>query len=345
MAERLKAALVGVGSMGRGHLDNYVKLLKEDSDIEIVALCDIDEKKFTNYKADFNLGPVGEDGYDFDKFRLYTDLDEMLEKETALDMVTVALPTYLHAWGTIKCLNKGINVLCEKPMATTYEDCMAMIEAAEKNGKFLMIGQCLRFATPYLTLKKYVDEKILGECVAAHFFRGGGTPLWSYQNWLLDRSRGGGALFDQHIHDVDAVNFIFGRPDRVSTAAKTLFEKSAYDTCSTNYYYDNSDRPINTQNDWTLSGPYFYQDFRANFERGTIVRDRYGMNVYHKDGKVEAIELPSENAYYNETVYFAECIRKGCAPDRVPARETAETVRIALAEMASADAHGKIVNV
>ena len=137
MAERLKAALVGVGSMGRGHLDNYVKLLKEDSDIEIVALCDIDEKKFTNYKADFNLGPVGEDGYDFDKFRLYTDLDEMLEKETALDMVTVALPTYLHAWGTIKCLNKGINVLCEKPMAPTYEDCMAMIEAAEKNGKFL----------------------------------------------------------------------------------------------------------------------------------------------------------------------------------------------------------------
>ena len=113
MAERLKAALVGVGSMGRGHLDNYVKLLKEDSDIEIVALCDIDEKKFTNYKADFNLGPVGEDGYDFDKFRLYTDLDEMLEKETALDMVTIALPTYLHAWGTIKCLNKGINVLCE----------------------------------------------------------------------------------------------------------------------------------------------------------------------------------------------------------------------------------------
>ena len=165
MAERLKAALVGVGSMGRGHLDNYVKLLKEDSDIEIVALCDIDEKKFTNYKADFNLGPVGEDGYDFDKFRLYTDLDEMLEKETALDMVTIALPTYLHAWGTIKCLNKGINVLCEKPMAPTYEDCMAMIEAAEKNGKFLMIGQCLRFATPYLTLKKYVDETYKGAVV------------------------------------------------------------------------------------------------------------------------------------------------------------------------------------
>ena len=152
MSKKLKAGLIGVGSMGRGHLDNYVKLLKEDSDIELVALCDIDEKKFTNYKADFNLGPVGEDGYDFDRFRLYTDLDDLLENES-LDMVTIALPTYLHAWATVKCLDKGINVLCEKPMATTYEDCLRMIEASERNGKFLMIGQCLRFATPYLALK------------------------------------------------------------------------------------------------------------------------------------------------------------------------------------------------
>lgn len=344
MSKKLKAGLIGVGSMGRGHLDNYVKLLKEDSDIELVALCDIDEKKFTNYKADFNLGPVGEDGYDFDRFRLYTDLDDLLENES-LDMVTIALPTYLHAWATVKCLDKGINVLCEKPMATTYEDCLKMIEASERNGKFLMIGQCLRFATPYLTLKKYVDEKLLGECVAAHFFRGGGTPLWSYQNWLLDREKGGGALFDQHIHDVDAINFIFGMPDRVSTAAKTLFEKSAYDTCSTNYYYDGCDRPINAQNDWALTGPYFYQNFRANFEQGTIVRDTQGFFVYRKDGTTETVELPQENPYYNETVYFAECILKGEAPDRATARQAADTVRIALAEMRSADGHGALTDV
>ena len=161
MSKKLKAGLIGVGSMGRGHLDNYVKLLKEGSDIELVALCDIDEKKFTNYKADFNLGPVGEDGYDFDRFRLYTDLDDLLENES-LDMVTIALPTYLHAWATVKCLDKGINVLCEKPMATTYEDCLRMIEASERNGKFLMIGQCLRFATPYLTLKKVCGRKAAG---------------------------------------------------------------------------------------------------------------------------------------------------------------------------------------
>lgn len=55
--------------------------------------------------------------------------------------------------------------------------------------------------------------------------------------------------------------------------------------------------------------------------------------------------LPSENAYYNETVYFAECIRKGCAPTAFPRARRRRPSAIALAEMASADAHGKIVNV
>lgn len=141
-----------------------------------------------------------------------------------------------------------------------------MIEAAEKNGKFLMIGQCLRFATPYLTLKKYVDEKILGECVAAHFFRGGGTPGVVLSELAARPLPRGGALFDQHIHDVDAVNFIFAVRPRFHRGQDAV-RKSAYDTCSTNYYYDNSDRPINTQKrEWTAcAGPYSYQDFRANF--------------------------------------------------------------------------------
>ena len=161
MERKLKAALVGVGSMGRGHLDNYVKFLKEDSPIQIVALCDVDEKKFTNYKADFNLGEVGADGYDFNMFRLYNDLDKMLEAETDLDMVTIALPTYLHCWGACKCMEKGINVLSEKPMALTVEQCEEMIACAKKNNVRLMIGQCLRFAPAYLKLKEIIDREEL----------------------------------------------------------------------------------------------------------------------------------------------------------------------------------------
>ena len=333
MERKLKAALVGVGSMGRGHLDNYVKFLKEDSPIQIVALCDVDEKKFTNYKADFNLGEVGADGYDFNMFRLYNDLDKMLEAETDLDMVTIALPTYLHCWGACKCMEKGINVLSEKPMALTVEQCEEMIACAKKNNVRLMIGQCLRFAPAYLKLKEIIDSGELGEVVASFFFRGGGTPLWSYENWLLDREKGGGALFDQHVHDVDMINFLFGMPEKVSTVGKTMFEKSAYDTLTTNYIYKNG-MPCNTQNDWTLTSPYFYQDFRVNFTKGTVVKDTAGFHIYRKEG---------ENEEYEETKFFAQCILDGKPITYNMPEDSKNTIRIVLAERESADKSGELV--
>ena len=289
-----------------------------------------------------NLGEVGADGYDFNMFRLYNDLDKMLEAETDLDMVTIALPTYLHCWGACKCMEKGINVLSEKPMALTVEQCEEMIACAKKNNVRLMIGQCLRFAPAYLKLKEIIDSGELGEVVASFFFRGGGTPLWSYENWLLDREKGGGALFDQHVHDVDMINFLFGMPEKVSTVGKTMFEKSAYDTLTTNYIYKNG-MPCNTQNDWTLTSSYFYQDFRVNFTKGTVVKDTAGFHIYRKEGENEEYEVPSKNPYYEETKFFAQCILDGKPITYNMPEDSKNTIRIVLAERESADKSGELV--
>ena len=275
-------------------------------------------------------------------FRLYNDLDKMLEAETDLDMVTIALPTYLHCWGACKCMEKGINVLSEKPMALTVEQCEEMIACAKKNNVRLMIGQCLRFAPAYLKLKEIIDSGELGEVVASFFFRGGGTPLWSYENWLLDREKGGGALFDQHVHDVDMINFLFGMPEKVSTVGKTMFEKSAYDTLTTNYIYKNG-MPCNTQNDWTLTSPYFYQDFRVNFTKGTVVKDTAGFHIYRKEGENEEYEVPSKNPYYEETKFFAQCILDGKPITYNMPEDSKNTIRIVLAERESADKSGELV--
>ena len=94
---------------------------------------------------------------------------------------------------------------------------------------------------------------LCSKAYSAFFFRGGGTPLWSYENWLLRRDQGGGALFDQHVHDVDCVNYIFGMPEAATTQAYTVFPESAYDCCSTNYIYPHM-MPVNCQNDWTMKG-------------------------------------------------------------------------------------------
>ena len=151
------------------------------------------------------MGDLGQSKYDFTRYHLYTDFDEMIANEE-LDYVDIALPTYLHSYYAIKALNAGKHVLCEKPMAINPTQCRMMIDAAKANGKKLMIAQCLRFWPAYETLKHYVDSGDFGKPVFCYFFRGGGWPKWSYQDWLLDETRSGGCLLDQHVHDVDTIN-------------------------------------------------------------------------------------------------------------------------------------------
>lgn len=338
----LKAALIGVGSMGRGHLDNYVRLLNEKSEIKLVAICDVRPEKFQNSKGTLNIKGVGDSTYDFSLFHTYTDMDEMLEKEE-LDLVSIALPTYLHCEATVKCLNKGINVFCEKPMAMNAEQCQLMIDTAKKNNKKLMIGQVLRFWGEYEYMRKAVQSGEYGRPVAGYFFRGGSTPSESWNQWLMKKECGGGAIYDQHVHDVDIIQSIFGMPKAVSTLAQRLIDTSSFDTLSTNYYYD--DMVINAQNDWTLSGTPFMHTFRVNFTGGTMIMDETGFRVA-KTG--EEFHTPddycTENGYYKEIVYFADCIMNG-KENTVNAPESCKkTIELVHKEIESAENGGKVVS-
>lgn len=307
MGKILKAAQLGLGGNGRGHLSNYNRFTDEGDIIKLVAVCDIDPEKFKKVNIEFNLDEVKGD-VDFNGLHLYTDYKEMIEKEE-LDLVTISLPTYLHHDATVDFLNAGVNVLCEKPMGLDIAQCEDMIAAAKRNGKMLMIGQCLRFWDEYVMLKKFIDEKTYGDVTAGFFYRGGGTPKWSYNNWYLHKELGGGAIYDQHIHDVDMVSWLFGKPEAVSTSGKNLIKGSSFDTLSTNYFYADG-KVINSQNDWTVSGTGFFMGFRVNFTNGTVVLDpATGFSAAHRGEKLQKIELEKKtNAYYNETRYFAECI-------------------------------------
>ena len=122
----LKICILGYGGIARAHQNGYKTELEEKGIAKLVAACDICEEQFTKDMA------INIDSGESEKSELrgYTDLDEMLEKEKP-DIVTVALPTYLHKEKTVYLLNKGYNVMCEKPMALTYEDCLEMLEASK----------------------------------------------------------------------------------------------------------------------------------------------------------------------------------------------------------------------
>lgn len=337
----LKVGLVGIGFMGRGHLDNYIRLESEGFPVKLVAVCDIDPDKFENKFVPGNID-VGNAKYDFSKYNLYTSIDEMLEKED-LDYVDMPLPTYIHSESAVKALNKGVNVLCEKPMALTVEQCQAMIDAAEKNNKKLMIAQCLRFWPAYEYVKECIDTNKFGDVVGAYFFRGGATPRWSYQNWLLQKDKSGGALLDQHVHDVDTINWLFGTPKSVSTIGRNVIPGSGYDIVSTHYIYDDG-KVVTAEDDWVLNGDYgFEMRFRVNFENGNVVYENGVLKVNPNDGKSFTPDLPADNGYYREIKYYVNALLNDQTIDIAAPHSTMETIRIARAEVESADNNGKVV--
>lgn len=339
----LRAGLIGVGGMGRGHLENLVRMTREGEVLQLVSICDIRPGQFANVENTFNIKGIGESKFDFSGFNCYTSADEMIAKEK-LDLVVIAIPTYLHCEMACKCLDAGINVMCEKPMSLTVAQCDKMIETAKKNGKRLMIGQVLRFWGEYEALKQVVSSGELGAPVCAYFYRGGDTPSGSWENWYMDRNKSGGALQDQHIHDVDMINYLFGMPDAVSARGRIRYEGSGYDAVSTNYLYNNIDVAVNAQDDWTLNGCGFWMEFRISFEHGTACMGSNGLHI-NKDSHEIKVDFDSDNAYYKEVKYFAKTILNNTENTVNPPEASRDTIAIVEAENASCDAKGFVIAV
>ena len=201
---KIKIAIVGVGSISTCHIEGYLK----NPNAEIYAFCDINEAR------------LKEKGEKYGITRLYTDEAKMLEELPELDAVSVCTWNSAHAPCTIMALNAGKHVLCEKPMATTVEDAIAMKEAAEKNGKLLAIGFVRRFQKATDLVLDLVKNGDIGEMyyAKAAYIRRCGHP----GGWFGDKSRsGGGPLIDLGVHVIDLVRYIMGNPKPVSVYGAT----------------------------------------------------------------------------------------------------------------------------
>lgn len=337
----LTIGLVGLGFMGRTHLENVLRLEREGAGIRVAALCDVDASRLNGGSTGGNIGPAGPD-IDYSRFAKYTRVQDMLDQEK-LDAVSITLPTFLHKDVAVQCLNRGVHVLCEKPMALSTAECEAMIEAAERSGKRLMIGQCLRFWPAYTYLKALLDEGRFGDVVSGYFYRCGGTPTWGA--WLTQKEKSGGALLDMHVHDTDMIHWLFGKPLEVSALARTIIPGSGYDAVSTHYKYGDG-KVINAQADWTMHGDFgFEMGFRVNFERGSAVFADGALRIYPQGAPGFAAELSPETGYYAQLNYFAEAIAADLPVAVATPHSTMGTIAIVEAEIESADRGGAWISV
>ena len=138
-------------------------------------------------------------------------------------------------------------------MARNLAEAKEMMAAAKSSGKYLTIGQCLRFWPVYVEMGKIIAEKTYGEVVSAELARYSQTPTWSTDNWIMNPANSGNAALDLHIHDVDMVLNWFGRPKGV-TSSGSAGKDDSYGHIASIYNYP--DKSVTSVGNWVCSDSF-----------------------------------------------------------------------------------------
>ncbi len=324
-----KIAIIGLGALGTKHLTNLAKMEGEGK-VSICAICDIDEKKLEGAKVQFNLG-TADAGIDYGKYKKYTDYKKMLQNEV-LDAVFVVTPTFLHKEMSVAALLSGCDVFCEKPMALDEKECEEMVFAAEESGKNLQIGQCLRYWGEYEYLKDVYENGTYGKLLSASFIRLSPVPWWCEDNWFLEYEKSGGALLDLHVHDIDFIQYAFGMPKMVSSAAVLCEEKGRWPSVETRYIYENN-MQISAVGSWIYNKGFpFRMEYLAQFELASVIYEKGKLLVFDNNGTQIEPTYQKADAYVTEIEKFIDCCEKGIKNEKVSPRSTMLSIKIARGE-------------
>lgn len=298
----IRVGIVGLGGMGEVHYRNYEKI----EDAEVAAFVSSSNKG--NEKAK-GLG-----------LPHYGSIKEMVENED-IQVVDICTPNYLHKENVLEALNLGKHVIVEKPMALHKSDAEEMFALAEKKNLRLFVAHVLQFTKEMEILRGYVRSGELGRPLDGFFLRIAGKPGWSTDGWLFKKEKSGVIPFDLHIHDLDMIVSLFGKPEKysyTSSGNEGIGYKEQY-----RFTYSYDDLHVAAEAAWFDADFPFTQSFRVYFEKGLLVRERDELILYEKDkgerklditDKVlvsTGINLPPTGMFYNELTHFLECIREG----------------------------------
>ncbi len=352
MAEKLKVGIIGTGNISNEHIKSYMN----NPNVELYAFCDINEEQLQKMGREYGVT------------RLFTDKKDLLALDE-IDMVSVCTWNSAHAECSIAALNAGKHVLCEKPMATTVADALAMKEAAEKNKKLLMIGFVRRFGNDCNILRDFIGTDYFGELyyAKATYLRRDGNP----GGWFGDKSRsGGGPLIDLGVHVIDLTRFLLGNPKPVSVYGATfqkLFDRKNLKGSQKYTSVSKSDDDICDVEDLATA--------LIRFENGAVlsVEASFSLNLKQDTGRIELfgtkggaklepelemytevndyladVTLKAETAlsfgglFQNEIDHFVSCVQDNL-PCRAPAGDGVEIMKILEAIYESAQTGHEVV--
>lgn len=210
---------MGIVGCGRQAWLGYLPWIKENPHATLAAVADIDEELLDRTERRFSAG------------KTYTDWRDMIDAG-GIDALVITTPPWIHAGPAVAAAEKGIHIICEKPLATTVEECAQMVEAAEKNDIVFTTAHSLRFDPGYEKLKCMIAGGEIGRVFQLRatydawipdltrpplrelvelggrlrVFESTDMGMWRHSD---ERTRGG-VFFDHGIHYIDMFRWLLG---------------------------------------------------------------------------------------------------------------------------------------
>lgn len=337
MPKPLKIGLVGTGSISNLHLPAYEQFPEE---VRLAAVCDIREDAARKCAERMGIDTV------------YTDIEKML-KEADIDAVDICAIHDQHEQLAVAAAEAGKHVLLEKPMGIDMQGCRNMIDAADKAGLTFMIGQVFRYLPHTQRVHQLIEEGELGPIWAVRSddlhaafppaSKLAGTPHPAAPvSWYFDGKRaGGGALITFTTHQIDLFRYLIGDIKRVTGWCRTdhpMFFNGAEDRALATLEFE-CGAVGHVFSSFTTRSPWLHRywifgdsgtihstpDPKAN----AVAQHHAPVEVSspnHGDGPTgmqaarfvpvdgASVGLPTDQAFTNEILHFADCCREGKEP-------------------------------
>jgi UDP-N-acetylglucosamine 3-dehydrogenase len=323
----LRAAVIGVGSMGYNHVRVY-RELQEEGMVQLVAVADQNASKSIKVGSRYNVPH-------------FADYRQLIDECTP-DLVSLAVPTSLHCAMAVELLERGVSVLVEKPIASTLEEGEKMIAAAQKSGATLAIGHVERFNPVVTELRRRLREGMAGRIYKILAER-----LSPYPARIYDV----GVVIDLASHDIDLLRYLmnediirlYGETTRTISSEREdaftgmmRFRSGALGVLDVNWITPTKVRRITITGargmfrcDLLSQELFFYENEIAPSQWDSLSVLR-GVS----EGNVLGVRIARQEPLMAELIDFISAVKQG-RPPTVSGREGLDTLRIALEFMRS----------
>lgn len=327
--------MIGLGGIGQRHLRNLKRLLGDD--LEVVAWRQLGRQHVLTDTLGVDPGVRLDELYAITEF---SDLDAALR--TRPDVAFISNPSSLHLPAALAAARAGCHLFIEKPLSHTLDGIDELIDIVEARKLVAMVGYHMRFHPALRTVKAVLDAGTVGPLLAVRLEQGDYLPGWhAYEDYrtlyAVRREMGGGTLLSQ-IHELDAICWLYGMPEKVFALGGqwTNLEADVEDVSSVLLECRHAGRalPVHVQNDFIRRPPVRRHEVVGN--DGTIVADFLRPEVLVTDASTgettthQFAGFQRNDMFVDELKHFLACVGGDATPP-VGLREARQSLRVALA--------------